>query len=131
MQSEHASVARAFGEMGLSFKAVFPDPIERLPSYSQYRWIIRKSKDQYVVHAFPPADEMESTFWEKWSLLKDGAVVHRVLFSSPPTVPYHDILDLPRKVDKLFPKEIAGTRWYVVEQPDMLAWGVKNLLAVR
>lgn len=128
MQEEHAMVARAFGEMGLSFRAVFPDPLDQLIGYARHRFMVVKTKTHHQVHAIPPSDELESSFWEEWSLRYDGTPVHRVMFVNPPPVPYHDLLDLNHKMEGHFPKEVCGRKWYVVEEPSMFAWGVKRIL---
>lgn len=128
MQPEHMAVALAFSEMGLSFRSVFPDPIDQLSGYARHRWAVMKTKTYLIVHAVPPIDEFDTSFWEEWYSYKGGHVIHHVLFTNPPSVPYHDIYDPPTKPDDLHPEEIFGRKWYVVEEPGMFAWGVKNLL---
>jgi len=131
VQAEHANIARAFSEMGLSFRTVFPDPIDRLEHYRNHRWTVIKTKTHHLVHAVPPASEFEQSFWEKWFSVKGGPVIHHILFASVPPVPYHDIYDAPSHPDALQPPEVANRRWYVIDDPSMFAWGVKILLANR
>lgn len=128
MLSEHMPVAKAFSEMGLSFRSIFPDPIEELSSYARHRWVVVKARDRHLVLAIPPTEELETSFWEEWAQMKDGELGHRVLFATPPAVPFHDLFDVPRKPTGLYPKELHGRRWFVVQEPGMFAWGVKNLL---
>jgi hypothetical protein len=131
MGSDLKLVATAFGEMGLSLRAVFPDPIERTYGYGDYRWEVVRTKTHLIVHAIPPADKLDEAFWEEWYTVDGGPVTHHILFSSQPPVPFHDIFDPPEQLDGIHPEEIFGRRWYVVEDPHMLAWGVRNLLAIR
>lgn len=131
MREEHAMVARAFGEMGLSFRAVFPDPLDQLGGYGAHRWEVVKTKHHHAVHAIPPADQFDNSFWEMWALGPDGDPVHHVMFLSPPPVPYHDILDLKHRKEPHMPKDVCGHRWFVVQESAMFAWGVKHMLRAR
>ena len=126
--SDRMRIARIFGELGLSLRTVFPDPLANLEYYRNHRWVLVRKKSHRIIHAVPmKGDNDHFDFWEEWCSVDDGPVVHHILFKCEPPVPYHEIYEPPETHDGLHPKEIYGCNWYVVEDPSMRAWAVQSL----
>lgn len=120
-------MAEMFGEMGISLRTVFPDPEDNLKLYGNHTWKVVRKQPYHIIHAVPTIDNVESSFWEEWYTVNGGPVVHHILFSEKPPIPYHDIYEPPKKRDGLHPAEIYGRNWYVVEHPALRAWAVEAL----
>jgi hypothetical protein len=122
-------LAKAFSLLGVSFKALFPDPIETYRAYEKHNWIVTYIQDSVIIQAVPPLEMINSSFWEVWHRQGEEEIYHHVMFAYLPPVDYHDIYDSKRKGDTMIPEELKQFRWYVVEQELSYAWGVQALLA--
>lgn len=125
LSSVQLSIAGAFGELGLSVRMVFPEPEIILRFYADHVWRIVRKEPYTAVNAIPGESVMEDSFWEAWHSVGGGPVAHHVLFAKRPPV-HHDIFEPPAEYDGLHPEEILGRKWYVVEDPSMLAWAYRS-----
>lgn len=121
------SLALSFGEIGLSMRIVFPDTLS-LASYDRHRWMVTRQESYTIIHAVPDVSELESSFWEVWYAHNGASALHHILYCYKPSIPYHDIFEVPPEPDGLLPEEVVGRTWYVVQDPSMMAWGVRKLL---
>jgi hypothetical protein len=121
-------VANALNEIGLSMRTVFPEDIVEHYIYEDYQWVVVKDKEYVALHAIPPKNKSSSIFWEMWALNENQQVSHKVMYQNPPKVPYHDIYDLSKEKNKLFPKDVWNKSWYVIELPEMIGWGFRTML---
>ncbi len=124
------SLAHLFTEIGVSLRTVFPDLEILSELYNHHKWMVIKNSNYHVVHAVPSRETIDNSFWEVWFIHKRGAVAHQILFSTEPDLPYHDIYTTPNRPDVLHPKEVLGRKWYVIEQPSLMAWGLQSALSV-
>ncbi|MDC7246549.1 MAG: hypothetical protein PQJ47_11670 [Sphaerochaetaceae bacterium] len=118
-------VAKAFSEIGLSVKTVFPDIEIARELYSGHRWYVMRKNDLTVVHAIPKKDAIETSFWEMWYGSSDTEPEHDVLFRRTPPVKHHRIYEVRPGDSDINPPQVCGAIWYVVEQAYPLGWALK------
>ncbi len=128
MDKTQLKVANALNDLGLSMRTVFPEDIVEHHIYEDYQWVVVKNNDYVALHAVPPNSSGKNFFWEMWALNGNGAISHKVMYQNPPKVPYHDICDLSKEKNELFPKDVWNKSWYVIELPEMIGWGFRTML---
>ncbi len=122
---QYYNVVKAFSEIGLSIKTVFPDYEISKKLYKDHNWYIFRKKDFTIIHAVPTLEKLDESFWEQWSSSRYGEPEHHVLFRRTPPVKHHRIYEAKAEHDDINPKEVSGAIWYVVEETSPLAWALK------
>jgi hypothetical protein len=119
------TVAKAFSEIGLSIKTVFPDFEIAKNQYENHKWYVFKRGDFTIVHAVPTENYLDDSFWEQWSGSSNEDPEHHVLFRRTPPVKHNRIYEAKADHDDINPAEVSGSIWYVVDQVSPLAWALK------
>jgi len=118
-------VAKAFSEIGLSFKTVIPDVEMAVELYKDHTWYVMKKDDFTIIHAVPDSDKIDELFWEQWYGSSEIEPCHNVLFRRTPPVKHHSIYEAKLEDCDINPAEVCGAIWYVVEQVYPLGWALK------
>ena len=124
---EFFSVAKAFSEIGLSLKTVFPDYEIAVELYKHHNWYVYKKDGYTVVHAVPLIHLLDTSFWEHWSAIGVEPAEHQVLFRKTPPVTHYRLYDAGSKENDINPGEVSGSIWYVIEVDHPRGWALNIL----
>jgi len=106
-------------EMHLDFGKIFPDSQDfDANPYRNHIWVVKQNADFLVINAIPREKDQDCLFWEEWYMHK-GEVHHHILSLYRP-LGYQEVFQAPES-DDIHPSFCFGSRWYVIEDPDMSA----------
>lgn len=124
---EFFAVAKAFSEIGLSLKTVFPDYDIATELYKNHNWYVFKKKSFTIIHAVPLVHLLETSFWEQWFSSKTGPAEHKILFKRTPPIPHSGIYEASIDQNEINPIEVSGSIWYVVNVANPRGWALNIL----